>query len=187
MLAADGGTLIALELGLMPDAVVGDLDSLPASVRAMLAVSCEVERHPVRKDKTDSHLALDRALDDGWMDITIVLDRRGRMDHVQSLLWLACDRAGIGARTRLVDSEFEAAVVRGPACVDVTGRPGLIVSLLAYGPVSGITWEGMRYPLEDEDLCPGESRGISNVMLGSEARVRWREGTLVVTATSVDR
>ena len=59
IICADGGTLHALALGLTPNLIVGDIDSLPADVQdEMTALGVEIQRHPVKKDQTDLELAL---------------------------------------------------------------------------------------------------------------------------------
>ena len=69
-------------------------------------------------------------------------------------------------------------VVRHAA--ELTGAVGGHVTLLPVGgPARGITTDGLLYPLTDEDLAPGSTRGVSNELLGSVAHVRLREGTLL--------
>jgi thiamine pyrophosphokinase len=60
------------------------------------------------------------------------------------------------------------------------GRPGALVTLLPmHGPASGVVTEGLLYPLQDEELLPGATRGVSNEMTGDRARVTVRSGVLV--------
>jgi thiamine pyrophosphokinase len=60
------------------------------------------------------------------------------------------------------------------------GAPGDLVSLVpVHGPATGVTTEGLRYPLRGEDLVPGSTRGVSNVLLGTEAVVRLETGVLL--------
>ena len=48
------------------------------------------------------------------------------------------------------------------------------------GPARGIVTEGLRYPLHDEELAPGTSRGVSNELAVGIASVRLAAGTLLV-------
>ena len=59
VVAADGGARYALDAGVVPDIVVGDMDSLgEAGAREVAERGALLERHPVRKDKMDAHLAV---------------------------------------------------------------------------------------------------------------------------------
>jgi thiamine pyrophosphokinase len=57
---ADGGTYHALALGLRPEMIIGDLDSLTAeTVAQMEAAGVTLRRYSENKDQTDLELALD--------------------------------------------------------------------------------------------------------------------------------
>ncbi len=72
-------------------------------------------------------------------------------------------------------------VVRGGDQVSVAGARGDLVSLLpVHGAADGVTTAGLRYPLHDEPLPAGTTRGVSNVLLGTEGSVSLRAGTLLV-------
>jgi thiamine pyrophosphokinase len=103
----------------------------------------------------------------------------GRLDHLLgNVLLLTADRwAGVDIEARL--GAARAHVVRRR--LTVTGAPGELVTLLAVGgPATGITTTGLRYPLDDEDLEPASSRGVSNVLVDATATVAVRAGTLLV-------
>ena len=69
-------------------------------------------------------------------------------------------------------------VVRDEAAL--AGEPGSVLSLVALGGTArGIRTEGLRYPLVDEDLEAGTSRGVSNEFVGDRARIELRAGTLL--------
>jgi thiamine pyrophosphokinase len=72
----------------------------------------------------------------------------------------------------------------GPGRIDLGGRAGDLVSLLPFGgDVLGISTEGLRYPLRDEPLRIGPSRGLSNVRTSVGAGLTIREGRLLVVET----
>jgi thiamine pyrophosphokinase len=179
VVAADSGLDHARSLGLAVDVVVGDLDSVsPAGLEAAAAAGTAVERHPEAKDATDLELALDVAVARGAGRVLVLGPAGGRFDHVLANAWLLAS-----PRYAIVDVEarFGAAhlvVVRSSAVL--AGRPGELVTLLpVHGPVAGVVTDGLLYPLRDEDLLPGSTRGVSNEMLGDRARVSVRAGALV--------
>jgi thiamine pyrophosphokinase len=180
LICADGGARTALALGLSPQVVVGDMDSLDEPVQAQLkAMQCRLVVYPAAKDWTDLELALKLAVEEGATEIVILGALGGRLDQelVNVLLLLLPELEGIP--TRIVDDRQELFVVRGRG--EISGQPGDIVSLIPLGgDAHGIVTEGLMYSLHDEPLVIGPARGISNVMTGQIARVTVRSGALLV-------
>ena len=180
VVAADRGADNAALLGLLPNLVVGDLDSVSAETLAsMEEAGVRIERHPIDKDQTDLELALAAATDLGATSVTIVATTAGRPDHaLANLLTAAADRwAGLDIDL-LVDSS-RAWVVRRR--LDLTVPVGSVVSLMAVGgPTTGISTEGLRWPLANSSLEPGVGQGLSNEVTGSPTVVEVATGTLLV-------
>jgi thiamine pyrophosphokinase len=180
LFCADGGARAALSLGLRPDVVVGDLDSLDDAQQAQLAaLGCRLAVYPVAKDWTDLELALKLAMEEGATEVVILGALGGRLDqelaNIMLLLLPELDNISV----RIVDERQEMFVTRTEATI--AGQPGDIVSLIPWGgDVMGIITEGLMYPLRDEPLLAGPARGISNVMMGQVARVTLRSGALLV-------
>jgi thiamine pyrophosphokinase len=182
VIAADSGLHQALGLGLAVDAIVGDFDSAEADLVAEARrAGARLERHPAEKDATDLELALDAAVREGATEIQVVGGDGGRLDHFAANLLLVGSpvyraqrlRAHIGDATVL-------AVHGGTGTHELSGRPGSLCTLLAVGgPARGVVTAGLRYPLRDETLEPGSSRGVSNELTGDRATVALREGTLL--------
>jgi thiamine pyrophosphokinase len=182
VVAADSGLHLAAALGLAVDVVVGDFDSAaPEAVEAARSAGAVIERHPTAKDETDLDLALRAACDRGATRVVVLGLTGGRLDHfVANALLLASPRF---ARVTVEAAAGAARLyaLHGPGAVDVAGEAGDLVTLLAVGgPARGITTGGLRYALTADTLDAGSSRGVSNVMTGSSARVALEEGTLLV-------
>lgn len=189
LIAADGGAMHLRALGLRPHAVIGDFDSLHPRVIGTLEQSGAVlERHPAHKDETDLELAVRYTLSQGFTDILIFGALGGRWDQTLANLLLPAQPEFSAARIRLVDGRQQIFPIRGSGIIE--GQPGDIVSLVPLnGDVHGITTDGLEYPLRDETLFSGTTRGISNVLLGESARVTARQGVLlcVVVHSSMHR
>jgi len=185
LICADGGARAALALGLSPEVVVGDLDSLDEAAQAWLkAMGCHFVVYPAAKDWTDLELALKLAVQDGATDIVILGALGGRLDQelANILLLLLPELQDIS--TRIVDERQEMFVTRDQA--EMVGQPGDVVSLIPLGgDAEGIVTEGLLYPLRDEPLLSGPARGVSNVMTGPVARVTLRSGTLLIVHAHV--
>ena len=182
VIAADSGLEHAAALGLTVHRVVGDMDSVdPDVLAAARAGGVAVDRHPEAKDATDLDLAVDAALAEGPARLVVVTGAGDRFDHALAVgLALSAPRRAVVP----VEAWIGAAhlwVVRGEAALP--GRPGQLLSLLpVHGPAVGVTTGGLLYPLEDEDLPPGSTRGVSNEWAAELATVRVRSGTLLAVA-----
>jgi thiamine pyrophosphokinase len=186
VIAADGGVDRALALGLRIDLAIGDFDSVSeAGLMTVELAGTRIERHPAAKDATDLELALDAATALAPARILVVGSDGGRLDHLLgSLLLLAHERyAGVEVDALLGASS--AHVVRGMR--RLTGTPGDLVSLLPlHGDAEGVTTEGLDYPLRNETLGAGTTRGVSNVFTGSRASVAVERGCVIVVRPAAE-
>ncbi len=179
VVAADSGADYALDLGLTPHLVVGDLDSISDEglvfAKAAGAVVCA---HPAAKDATDLELALAAAAERRPAAIVVLGGTGGRADHhLANLLLLAAPALSACAVTAWL-GPARVTVVRDEATF--TGAPGSLISLLPVGgDAAGITTRGLRYPLADEALPAGTSRGVSNELIGPSGHVALRAGLLL--------
>jgi thiamine pyrophosphokinase len=182
VIGADGGAVNALKLGLWPQVVVGDLDSLPDATREVLADrGCRILIHPRDKDETDLELALSYAAAQVPQEIVILGALGGRLDHAVAniLLLVLPDLEGIPVR--IVDGAQEAQLLRSGEAVTVQGKAGDLVSLIPLsGSVRGVSTTGLAWALSGETLELGFTRGVSNVMTAREARIKITSGLLLV-------
>jgi thiamine pyrophosphokinase len=181
VIAADEGLEHALALGLDVTIAVGDFDSVsPEAHAAAEAAGVRVERYPAEKDATDLELALDVAVTLGARRVLVIAgDGAGRLDHLlAALLLLGSPRYDEVELDAFVGSA-RVHVVRGER--EIAGEPGELVSLLAlHGPAEGVRTEGLAYALHGERLETGSSRGVSNVLVSSPARIAVEHGVLLV-------
>ncbi len=179
LLAADGGLHHLRRLGLAPDVLIGDLDSVePSEVEDLRRAGGRVERFPVRKDKTDLELAVRLARAEGAGDILIFGALGGRWDQTLANLLLLAHEDFRSVRIRLVDGAQQIYLIQATAAIE--GRPGDTVSLISLqGDARGVTTDGLEYPLRDGQLPFGSTLGISNVLLGEQASVSVQDGLVV--------
>lgn len=185
VVAADSGLEHAEALGLRADVVVGDFDSVaPGALAAAEAGGARVERHPVAKDATDLELALRAAAALGPRRVVVTGGSGGRLDHALANLLLLCSGEFAGLELDAWIGSAHVTVVR--SCCVLRGTPGDLVSLLPVGgPATGVRTEGLRFPLDDEDLPPGTTRGVSNELTAAEATVSVRSGVLLAVQPGV--
>ena len=181
VVAADGGALHALAAGVVPDLVVGDMESLgEEGTRRAVERGASLERHPTRKDKMDGHLAVLAARERGAGELDLLCATGGRPDAVFALphLLLAAER--IGMRATAVAGWGEMFVVENGSRT-VGGRSGESLSVFPVsGVAGGVDLEGFEYPLEGARIEAGDTIGFHNELLGEEARVAVKRGALFV-------
>jgi thiamine pyrophosphokinase len=189
VIAADGGALKALGLGLRPDVVIGDADSLTADQLADLrARGMEVIVHPAHKDESDTELCVREALRRGADEIVIVGAFGGpRIEHAIANLLLLTLPELIGRDVRIVNGPSDIQVITGGTreSLQVVGVAGDYVSLLPLTErVDGVTTDGLRYPLAAATLDQGPTRGLSNELDSATATVSVTAGRLAVIHTA---
>ncbi len=192
VVAADGGARHAAPLGLVIDRWVGDGDSLgEAGIADLAAAGVPIERARPDKDESDTELAVLAAIALGATRLAILGALGGpRLDHALANLGLLAMPDLTGLDVRLVGAETRVRLLAAPDAagsvvqLDLAGRVGDLVSLLPVGAdVTGVTTRGLRYPLSDEPLLVGRTRGLSNVRESVVATVVLEAGRLLVVET----
>lgn len=183
VIAANGGSSVALQLGLTPQVVIGDLDSLPPQLRSdLVARGCQFVTYPARKDETDTELAIRYALRAGAQEIVLLGAIGDRFDHsLANVLLLGMpDLQSIPAT--LIAGYTQLWLLHGGSELEFGGQPGDIVTLLPLGQdASDISTDGLEWVLNGATLSFGLARGVSNLMTSTTARVHLGHGLLLVT------
>ena len=180
-IAADGGAVNArAHLALPPHILIGDLDSIDEPTRAWcVAAHVETIQHPRAKNETDLELALDLACKRGASEITVLGALGGRFDQALSNVLLLARPARARVVARLAGADFDAWVAWERAAIN--GRAGETISLIPLSEqVDGIVTHGLKYPLHNETLFFGHTRGVSNELVAEHAEVSFTRGLLLV-------
>ncbi len=189
ILCADGGTHHALALGLQPNLVVGDMDSLSKGAwKKLEQANVPIELHPRDKDETDLELAIRRAIEMDPDSILVVGALGGRLDQTLGNIALLSDSLLSTLDSRFDDGAEEIFFCRKQAEAPsratrrgIEGRSGDIVSLIPWnGAVYGVRAEGLKWSLHGGTLYPEKTRGISNEMTAQTASVSIESGLLLV-------
>jgi thiamine pyrophosphokinase len=174
VIAADGGADRALEAGVEPSIVIGDLDSVSDAARTQLAGAEFVLDND--EHSTDLEKAVRLAVARGARRVDVVAAGGARADHALANLSVIVRFRG-NAEVHVLDDLFDIRLVDGEATVDA--EPGTVVSLVAIGECTGISTRGLRWDLDDVTL--GFSpRGIHNEVRERPATVRVAAGTLLL-------
>lgn len=188
LIAADGGTHHLKRLGLFPGVVVGDLDSIdPDDISRLESLGVQLSVHPRDKDQTDLELALDYAVRQGAQEILLFGLLGGRLDQtLANLLLLTMEKWG-QTRLRIVDGLDSAVLIRKAESINLPGKAGDLVSLIPLtAEVSGVSTQGLRWPLHQATLTFGSTLAVSNEMVSEASEISIREGLLLIVHRSIE-
>lgn len=197
IIAADGGANVARNLGITPDVIIGDLDSITSATKRFFSAGKRLK--PLqgssglnvpqpkgrgytrfvkvsRQDNTDLEKALDHLIEQKIQRATIIAATGKRLDHTLgnlSVIWN-------------YTSDLELTFIGDGWCAmpvavkkRMTAAHGTTVSLVPFGVCSGITLRGLQYPLTNATMKVGEI-GISNVVSKSPFSVEVKEGNMLL-------
>ena len=172
LIAADGGFRHAQSLGLVPQVVLGDFDSL-----GYVPEGAQV--HPKEKDDTDAMLAVKLGLSKGYREFYIYGGMDGpRVDHTLANFQLLHFLAERGARGYLVGTRQMATAVKDYIAFEA-GKAGT-VSVFSLGQTTSVSIAGLKYELEKGILQADFPLGVSNRFTGRAAEITVHSGTVLV-------
>ncbi len=174
VIAADGGLTHTRALGVQPDVILGDFDSLgyvPEGAKVF----------PVEKDDTDAMLAIRLGLEKGCDRFVIYGGLDGaRVDHTvanfQALQFLS-DR---NTRGCLVGLKQIATVIKNDRITFPKTQQGILSVFCMGADAKGVTLRGLKYNLENATLQAGLPLGVSNHFVGQEAEITVENGSLLL-------
>lgn len=184
VIAADSGYNSACRLGVKPDMLLGDLDSVDKASLDGDDVS-RMERIIVSpiKDDTDTQLAVDTAISRGAGNIIIVGGLGGRLDHTLSSVFLLEYIAERNVGCMMTDGRNRVHILRSDGETrTITVTPGYkYLSLVSLTDrCEGVSITGVYYPLDSVELTRKYSYAVSNEITADEARISLCRGTVLV-------
>ncbi len=181
VICADSGLRLAQRLGIAPDLVLGDFDSLgavPADLPHMTV--------PVEKDDTDTVLAARVAMEKGYRNIRIYGAFGGRLDHtlanIQTLEFLY----QAGAHGELIGTHDTACLIGSGETTRFSYQPKQSLSLFSWTErCTGVCVRGVHYPLEQAVLERRFPLGVSNEITAPEAEIVCGNGILLAVRSAL--
>lgn len=154
--AADGGAQAALINGVMPDAVIGDFDSITPDVLA------KIPSDRLHKISEQNSTDFDKALRHISAPVVIAVGfAGGRVDHQLAAFHTLLRHAD----RHCIIVGAEEIVFHCPAHIAVPLEKDQIVSLFPMGPVTGRS-TGLQWPIDGLEFAPATFVGTSNRSIG---------------------
>lgn len=176
IICADRGFEHARELGLTPNLIVGDFDSLGYSPDA----ECEILSFKPEKDDTDLMIALKQALKRGFKSIDIYAALGGRLDHTYASIQSLNYADQHGAKARLV-SDTDIVDLLAPGEYTFARKDGFTLSLFSYSEqVCGLCISGAKYSVNNITIDNSFPIGVSNEITEDKAVISFSSGKLLV-------
>lgn len=170
IICADGGYNHTERLGISADLIIGDFDSIKH-----LPEGIEKVKYPVRKDLTDGEFALLEAEKRNPERILMFGFCGDRADHMLTNILMLAEHT----RASMADEKNEIFALTDK--VEINGKCGKTLSIIPIkGDIDGITTEGLEYPLFDESLHFGKSRGVSNVIISDKCVISRKNGIGII-------
>ncbi len=191
--AADSGMAHFRMLGIQPDILAGDFDSIePQLLEECIKENIKIIKVDKRKNFTDSELAVDTAVASGCDSLLFLGAFGNRLDHMLSNQMMAASLASKGINVILTDGKsffFTVTSQNSPLCYPLSG----LVSeedIFSIIPISGefvkVTIEGLDYPLEKEIIMFGSTRAVSNTVPKKAAKIESEKYNNASSTTNIN-
>ena len=182
IIAVDGGLERCNEFGLRPQVLIGDLDSIESYGDVNIPHDCVIITYPVNKDETDTELAIQYCIEQGYSDIIIINDLGGRFDHVLGLLQ-NLQFAKLAKLHAKIVTDKQMVFFLEPN-TELNYQPKTKLSLVPWSDKAVFKKSsGLQWKLDNMTLLHHKSRGISNEITSSPATITLKSGDVIAMVT----
>jgi len=192
LIACDGGFHYLNRMGMLPNLIVGDFDSLSENAEDMRALEeinmldpGRIVRLNTHKDDTDTMTAIKIGLSKGFTKFYLYGMLGGkRLDHtianIQSLLYLK----NRGATGYIMEKDSVMLVAKNEEIRFHNGLTGMLSIFALEKDAKGVTLKGLEYEMDNGELHVDYPMGVSNeFVIDEEAVINVTDGTLLLMAT----
>lgn len=181
IIAADGGANHLRSLGITPDEIMGDLDSInEENLIGYEKQGVVFKRFKAEKNETDSELCLLRAAELKAEEVDFVFALGGRLDHELSNIAMLHHARKLGIKPRIISLNEDIYLVKDEV-LKIVDEVGKTVSVIpVYSDIDSVNLRGFKYPLHNYFMEFGKARGISNIVKEKVAEVDIKGGEVLV-------
>lgn len=182
IICADGGIYLLQKLNIKPDMFLGDFDSCnfdEIEKSGFLDECKDIKKFKIEKNATDTHIAVDFAMEKGFGDITLIGALGGRIDHSLANVMLLKYMIEKGVKGTILNEKNK--VFLTDKSITIPPEHGRRLSLVPLTEkVCGLSLKGLKYPLDGFTLELGDTRAISNEFTCENAEITFEKGLLLV-------
>lgn len=171
IIAADGGADNCIKLGVSPNYIIGDLDSISNKSKEKFK---KLVIHDNDQNTTDMEKAISLAKKLGYKNLAIIGAIGSRMDHSLSNI-ITLFKTKIPSK--IIDESNEVFAVEKE--IEIKGKKGDIVSIIPVSRVEGLTYDGLKWNVKNKNVDAGWT-GTSNIMTGVKATIKLKSGKIIV-------
>lgn len=176
ILCADGGFEKAKKIGIIPDLVIGDMDSN----KKIIPLTINTIKLPIKKDDTDTMVCINKAIEFGFKNIIILGGLGGRLDHtfenISTLLYAKNKNVNISIKNH----NTEIKLLCNESYI-LTNKIGYTISIFPFACLhTRLTLDGFEYPLKNSILNADNPVGVSNVVINTNATINVHEGNILI-------
>lgn len=186
VIAVDGGAEILKKMSLIPDSIIGDLDSISdETLNFFKDKNVEINKYPAEKNETDSELAIDYCKKNNIEKLILIAALGGRIDQELANINLLEYIKTKNLNAKIIDKNIEISIIeKNKKFIDKKKyRLSLIpqTSLVKKASISGC-----KYNLDNKNLYRHKTRGISNLIVEKEAVVTIEKGLLIYILEKIE-
>ena len=174
VIAADAGYLKLKSLGIIPHLTVGDFDSLGEEPK-----DCKTIKHPIKKDDTDTMLAVKIGFDKGYTNFCLCGCAGKRLDHTLANLQTLSYIASKGGRAHLIGEDYIASAIKEDN-ISFNGSQKGNISVFSATDCCEISIKGLLYTLDKAEITYDFPLGVSNSFIGENAEIIIHKGTAII-------
>ncbi|MBU3700328.1 MAG: thiamine diphosphokinase [Candidatus Kapabacteria bacterium] len=173
--AADGAANALFDAGVIPDLLVGDLDSVRPNVVEAVSIHGQVIEDP-DQEYNDFEKALRVAAASLWKNILVLGIHGGELEHTLNN-WSVLMRHGRSMRLVALDGGRIGVPVYD--LFEYEAEADEVISIIPQ-PHARLTTSGLRWPLTDEVLQLGSREGARNRAIEQAVSVTIHEGSALI-------
>ena len=173
IICSDGGANHAYSMNIVPDYIIGDLDSVNGNIiEYYKSKKVKFEKFPTKKDETDTELCIELSDKLKAKEIHLIGALGGRIDHTIANINLLYYIRKRGITPKIISENED---------IYIYGEIGDTISILPIkNDAKGVTLNNLEYPLDDYDMEFSRPLGISNVMTDVNCSIKVKEGSLII-------
>lgn len=179
-ICADGGANHLYKSDIIPDIIVGDLDSIDEDVFIYYkSKNVEFHKYPSKKDYTDTELAIECAIKKDAKEIILFGSTGTRIDHTLANIMLLLKLLKRNIKASIVDESNQIYIMDKHFEVEKEEK-----TFLSFLPIFesclGVTMKGFKYEAYKRNFELGSTMGISNEIEDEKGHIDMEFGTALV-------